>query len=928
MPPPTSGWRQADCEAIHRSSGSLWSGSNGGPSDVALAAWAFLLSAYYGTHELTIWTTSIVQDEDVSQDAEVPPKWRLATECTITIALDRLGTVDDLFADIASARQAAPCVGGQRNHSTGIHYGPPEDSVLSSLLVLAPDVHGAADRLTHSGFSHFDLTGDYPYDLVVRPPTCTDGGEAVFEALFDDQLQDHSHVIWLLARYEELIRVFCDEPRAIRLSTLEPPLSASTSSGHASEHEPDRLPAPETKEADLEQVMIQAWSDVLEVPHHAISRSSRFQDLGGNSLDAMKLAVRLQLRGYHLSVADIFQKPDLAALAEVTKYDHSLESERPVAPQTMPHPPHDDIAVQCAISATSIEDVYPATPFQEATIALTLKDTGSYLTTRTFELAEHVDVLRLRAAWQAVCAANPILRTRFVYLPEHGMLQIVVADGPQWAEMPSREDQMSEDHGRRWALGDPCLRLELFGPDHLRVTMHHAIYDGWSLGLIFSDLDKYYHGQGPIARPSYKVFAEYLQTVDAAESETYWRSRLAGVSFEPFPKPSDIWAQPLCTGKSETSLQLDIPNPLMATAATLATAAWGLVLSRYSDSSDVSFGYISSGRSVPVDRVDTVVGPFICSVPMRVTVDRSTTVQEFLRQVQTDLLEMGPYAHYGLQNIQKLSQDTAHACAFRNTFVVRPSQEDFPSLDIVKPASGQNMTLADYQTYPLNGSCSLDRGRVRVRLRFDPEILSQSQADGFLGFYGRMLTGLASIVPDATIADLWKRPSSIPYLAARPPIVAVDRCVHEMIEDQARSHPESEAICSWDGSCTFGELDRLSRKLSHYLRRKGVGPNTYVCFSFEKSTLAIVAILAILKAGGACVPLDISLPPDRTRQIVNKSRASIVVCSSEQAARLRGDTTVELAVIDSTMLSDLPESQHSPGPSVGAEDVVGRRFAS
>lgn len=114
-----------------------------------------------------------------------------------------------------------------------------------------------------------------------------------------------------------------------------------------------------------------------------------------------------------------------------------------------------------------------------------------------------------------------------------------------------------------------------------------------------------------------------------------------------------------------------------------------------------------------------------------------------------------------------------------------------------------------------------------------------------------------------------------------------DRCIHEAIHDQMLSGPDREAVCAWDGSLTFAELDHKASKLACYLRMRGVGPEVRVALCFDKSKWNIVAMLGVMKAGGAFVPLDPTHPTSRLQALIQSVQAPVVLCSQHLADKLR-----------------------------------------
>ncbi|RDA94597.1 hypothetical protein CP533_2465 [Ophiocordyceps camponoti-saundersi (nom. inval.)] len=155
----------------------------------------------------------------------------------------------------------------------------------------------------------------------------------------------------------------------------------------------------------------------------------------------------------------------------------------------------------------------------------------------------------------------------------------------------------------------------------------------------------------------------------------------------------------------------------------------------------------------------------------------------------------------------------------------------------------------------------------------------------------------------------------------------LNTCVHQVFEHQAQRHPSSPAVCSWDGNLTYAELNKLSTKLAHELSRLGVGPEVFVPYSFEKSLYAVVTTMAVLKAGGAFVPLDSSHPEDRLRSIINRLDAKLLLASPETCSAFQG-MSLNILTVDQPLLGRLPDQSNNPDSAVGPQNSAFVLFTS
>lgn len=197
--------------------------------------------------------------------------------------------------------------------------------------------------------------------------------------------------------------------------------------------------------------------------------------------------------------------------------------------------------------------------------------------------------------------------------------------------------------------------------------------------------------------------------------------------------------------------------------------------------------------------------------------------------------------------------------------------------------------------------------QITITLKYDCSILTENQATSvahtFLTVLREIVTDLKRNIEQFTLCSEPDRKQILNWNKAMPE--KTDSCVHNLIDDQACMHPDSPAICSWDGNMTYGELSMSSTRLAYHLISLGIGPEVLVPLCFEKSKWAIVAILAILKAGGAFVPLDPSQPIDRLESIIRQANSHVLLCPT-QHEYLLSSVTNKVVIVSESTLAQLP----------------------
>ena len=667
----------------------------------------------------------------------------------------------------------------------------------------------------------------------------------------------------------------------------------------------------------VEERLQRLWCEILSVPPGHVGRRSSFFRLGGDSVNVMQLVAKARSEGIVLSVSDVFRHQQLHDLAAIATVDDNVQDEVDPAPFTLVGGGIDistlcnQIATDIGVDIGSIEDIYPATPLQEGLMVLTGKQPGAYTGQSILELPPDTDIVRYRSAWQQVADANPILRTRIVNTTSNGTLQVVLRGNLHWQEVDGMDSGLQNARSMTFNFGDPLVRLILV-KNQVILTLHHSLYDGWALPTVFADIKQAYETGSVALRPSFSRFVRYLAQVDTLAAETYWSNKLSGSSAVPYPTlPNPRYEPTASTSLTRAITFSRLPQSGIGTS-TIIRAAWGLVLSKYTGSIDVSFGGLSSGRYAPIARVEEIVGPTIAAVPIRMVIDNELTVLEFLLKIQTQMTDMIPWEQYGLQRIKRIGPELQTACNFHSLLVIHPTPPTSEQADL-DVAKSLDKSFRDFRTYALTLSCSLTSTGALVNGVFDPAVVGPIQLKRILGFFETICQVLAlgdtatricdvGLITDSDRAEIEQRNT------APPP--ALNRTVHGLFEEQAANQPTAPAVCSWDGDFTYEELDHWANRLAHHLVERGVGPEIFVAVCIEKSRWAVVAILAILKAGGACVPLDPAYPVERLRRILLLADVHIAVVSKEQESKLKNivDETVLVSQSSLDCLRDIPRS--------------------
>lgn len=419
--------------------------------------------------------------------------------------------------------------------------------------------------------------------------------------------------------------------------------------------------------------------------------------------------------------------------------------------------------------------------------------------------------------------------------------------------------------------------------------MHHSLLDGWSANKITYLVEQEYFGRLNVSSPAvpFNRFIQHLLKQDNQRAKSFWKDQLVDAPAPVFPQLPSLEYRPC----AKTVLECRIPSLKRAdvTIATTVQTAWCLLMGIYSNSADIVTGMTLSGRTAQLSGIDGIVGPTITSVPLRTQFNGNELVVDLLRRVQSQYAEMIAYEQLGLQSIRHLSSDADAACNFRTLLVIQPTEDESPRL-----ISGRKYTFSSVDC-ALMMECELYNESINLRATFDEQVLHLAHISRIFRQLENILSGIYSSDPFTKVSDITQISKAdtqqiMKWNSACDPPKQSQTVVHALFEQRQQSQPDDVAICSWDGELSYRELDEYSSRLAAHLRAQySVGPESLVTICFEKSLWVVVAMLAVLKAGGACVPTDPKHPTGRLQtilQCLGRNSANLVLTSAAHKDRL------------------------------------------
>ena len=655
------------------------------------------------------------------------------------------------------------------------------------------------------------------------------------------------------------------------------------------------------------QLLQSLWAEVLDRPVSSMATDVSFMELGADSLDVLRLISKARKAGLDLNFAQVIAAKTIRGVThrqQPKEQSPQVHGDLSYAPYSLlPHghqlaPILDDVAMACNVRVAEIEDIYPCTPYQAGLMALDLKCPMSYVCVFTWTLLQNIEIDRFRTAWDNLLTSEPVLRNRLVWnASAQDFWQVTIRHkGLQWCK---------EDFEAPISLGSDLCRGSVWWDGEVqrwkfKLKIHHSIIDGWSLRLMLNRLKSIYCSRSvrhPLNVPFAHFIRHRLHDHDRTElaCKKFWSKYLKGLSPQDFPPlPSDANHEIHATNRQSVSVSINLREMATryeVTRATILYAAAALILAAHGDSEDVVFGLILAGRDDPLDGIFHMLGPAFVNFPFRTQVDRLSNLGILLQSIERQVLDIIPHQHYGLQQIKHCGTGAAAACQFRCLVVVQPEDENLAGDGLWETVHGQTSGLAD--SIPLSLELVLGEGPISINCNFDPAYLSREDVSILLNHLSSVLRSLSALSPQDTVSQVklvetdeqsrmmnWAKDYGTP----------VDSCLDELIRQSIQRYSGLIAIedQATQRHFTYRELDVLSSRLSVFLRfHCEIAPEVIIPMALEKSALAIIMILAVLKAGCAYVPIDPSWPLERVRSIMENTRATIILCSPVRARHFR-----------------------------------------
>ncbi|MBO3797190.1 amino acid adenylation domain-containing protein, partial [Bacillus subtilis] len=608
---------------------------------------------------------------------------------------------------------------------------------------------------------------------------------------------------------------------------------------------------------------------------------------------------------------------------------------------------------------SKIQDIYSLTPIQKGMLFHSIADPNSsaYFVQNSFDLNGVFDIRLFEQSINALIARHDILRTVFSMSIPKQPLQMVLKSRRfklKYEDISHIDIMDQQDFVKKFEIED---RLEIFdlkrGP-LMRITVlklnpashrivwsfHHILMDGWCMPLIFRETFQIYQqlhqGERVVLPdvPAYGTYIEWLEKQNQKKASAYWGNYLRGYDqkIELVNRNQELQSynsefMKFSLGKEETKSLNNIAKKYKVTMNTLLQTIWGITIQKITNSTDVVFGSVVSGRPAEIEGIEQMVGLFINTIPVRVTCNGDDTFVEIMRRNQTNALESSQYDYYPLYEIQSQSEAKQGLVNHIMIFENYPVDQEMDKMDSGNslPFKFSNLSVHEQTNYDFN-IMVIPGENIKIQFQYNSLVYGQKTIKQFKKY---IIRTMEQIINDPHLCikdiDLLSKDDKKQLLLGfnnNQAEYPKDKTIHKLFEKQVERTPNHIAVECQGQGLSYRELNNRANQLARKLRERGVKSSSIVGIMVDRSLEMIIGIMGILKAGGAYLPIDPEYPSDRIQYMLNDSKSSIILTKKDLLNKV--STQHEIILLESEMFNDdslLDQSGNLESKS-GSEDLA------
>ncbi|KAK0120738.1 hypothetical protein ONS96_010939 [Cadophora gregata f. sp. sojae] len=674
---------------------------------------------------------------------------------------------------------------------------------------------------------------------------------------------------------------------------------------------------------------------VLEEVLGDFSVGTRLAAAGLDSLVAIRVASKLRGSGFNVSAVAVLQAETFESLVELCENFMDIAS----AQKVQVAPTRHKIETVLNGHAKDVDYTSQCTPLQSAMLSETAMKREAYRNWIELKLPGITDVEEVISVLHDLADSNPILKTGFAEPHAHnGYVQII------WRELEDSQIEVVKtlryefDESKDISLHRP-IRFQILQAESMTrvlIHIHHALYDAWSLELLLDDLNALLSNASLPCRPPFTDIVECYQngpiSSDNWSSKDYWKDHLALLDVAQIPNfhskespPPSLAIERLQTSLSTPSIEA-ASRRLSASPQSLFQAAYALVLSSYVGASDICFGTVFSGRTLPIEGIEDIAGPCLTTLPIRIDLSTSANVQDLVQELHSTNRKHLEHSTLPLRDIKATSgvsprqllfdtllvwQQTLHSYDHKREHVILVDTVDNLEFNLtleVIPGLGNIELKANFQQSLLPAS------QVRMLLQQVEQLTraiiedSKTSLETIFNCLDKSVSSLENEKPDTELKG-GTLSSSVEIIAIREP--------ERRAIDFATSIENETIIVE---SISYFELNSYSNQIGNCLLEEyGVLPDELVCICMEKSIDLYASVLATAKLGSGYLPLTPDVPHDRLEHILREAKVRVVVARSSSRPLFRLFKSIKVLYIDEVHLSSFAVSNI---PSRSSSDMI------
>ncbi|KAI1801866.1 lysergyl peptide synthetase 1 [Daldinia bambusicola] len=688
---------------------------------------------------------------------------------------------------------------------------------------------------------------------------------------------------------------------------------------------------------ELERELQTIWARVLDISPDSIGINDSFFRLGGDSVTCMQVAAHCNTAGIPITVKAIFKERTIQRLvAGVTavQRDESHRSEAITAPEGSTSWYTSDrfdeymTRIKNNIGENQVvEDVYPCSSIQRGILIGYARNPSYYEEAIQWKVASNIpiDIDRLRAAWYRVVERHAVLRTVFMDVYRENYLDQVVLKNyvPSFVVYSGEEEMVKPDTSGH---SQPMHRLQVeisnTGEVSIRLHINHALVDGHSLFLIKRDLALAYENR-LLSSPAPSPYRDYLAYVQKStsqhDSKGYWKSYLKGAAPCHFPSLNDSDSENSSQPFGEFTLSLGETAKLTQfcekhklALSSVLHVAWAIVVQRYTAADEVCFGYMTSGRHVPIAGTSDIVGPLFNMLVARVNLDFDGTVLSVMQQYQDSFVSSLDHQHQSLAETMH-SIGSVSGKLFNTMMSIFNNMREYESVSSPSSISLVGSDIQARSEYPITLNILMLAEQTHMMFCYHTSLLSDTYARTIAKTFSHVLSKILEnpqlCLNAINILDEEDRHKI--YERNRAIIPSDGNFIHYIVHQHSLESPNSPAVQAWDGEFSYKQLDELSSLLADQLIEQGVGVNSFVPILLEKTCWTPVAMIAVLKSGASFVLTSAAHPVQRLQTIYSAIDPAAIIASPQTLSKALALSPRVIQVTGRHFEQDKTEQKHS-----------------